>query len=259
MWLRRLVGIVMIITCIGLNVLTVLGIVVPDKTSRQVLAINSSAASTIKPVVQIAAPAVQLSGSPSSISAGASSGLTWSTTNNPTTCTASGSWHGDKTVFGSESTGRISNAGNYTYTLSCSNSGGKAEASTIITVGNAVAPAQTRTSVSTPSAAAAVYCGGRMPCFGSNDVGQHNVGGNCWGWNGDRVINISGFDAAFHQVKSGISNIQISQICGHDLAPSLSGGVAAEGRTRAHNQATKSNADTSEIPYFTGYFDGSKP
>lgn len=258
MWLRRLVGIVMIITCIGLNILTVLGIVVPDKTSKQVAAINSSAV-TVQPVVQVAAPVVQLSGQPTSISAGASSGLTWTTTNNPTMCTASGSWHGEKTAFGSESSGRISTAGNYAYTLSCSNAGGKAEATTTITVGNAIPPAQTRTSVSTPVAAAAVYCGGRMPCYSSHDVGQHGVSGNCWGWNGDRVINISGFDAAFHQVKSGISNIQISQICGHDLAPSLSGGVPAEGRTRAHNQSTKSNADTSEIPYFTGYFDASKP
>jgi hypothetical protein len=263
MWLRRLVAIVMILVCIGLNILTVLGIVLPDKTSQQVAVINSSAksGSAVATASAVAAPTVSLTSQPSTITAGASSGLTWSTTNSPSGCTAGGSWNGDKTAFGSESTGRISASGNYTYTLTCTNDGGKAEASTTVTVGNAVAPAQTHSSSSVPSATAtaATYCGGRLPCYGPRDIAGHASSGNCWGWNGDRVINISGFDAAYHEVKSGISSIQIGQICGHDLGPSLNGDVSAEGKSHVHNQTSKTNADANEIPYFTGYFDASKP
>lgn len=263
MWLRRLVGVFMILTLIGLNILTVLGVIVPDKAAKQAALIQAAPAQqAVAPVVVVPAPTVTLSGTPSTITAGASSGLTWTTTGSPDACSASGSWSGDKTAFGSESTGRIASSGNYTYTLSCSNAGGKGEATTTVTVGNAVAPAQTHSSTSSPSPAAAVtvYCGGRLPCYGPKDVGSHSGSGNCWGWNGERVINISGFDAAYHQVKSGISSIQISQVCGHDLAPSLSGQVGAEGKPgRDHNQNTKTNADANEIPYFTGYFDASKP
>ncbi len=265
MWLRRLVGIVMIVTCVGLSVLTVLGVVVPDKASKQAAILQASAAKSAMArddghtALPVAPPTVALSGQTSTISAGSSTGLTWTTTGSPTSCKASGSWDGDKTAFGSESTGRISSSGNYTYTLSCSNAGGVSEASTTITVGTAVAPAQTHTSATTPVAPTQVYCGGRLPCYGTREVGGHSDTGNCWGWNGERVINISGLDAAYHEVKSGISSIQIGSICGHDLGPALSGQASAEGKTRNHNQTTKSNADINEVPYFTGYFDANKP
>ena len=260
MWLRRMVAVFMIITCIGLNALTLLGILLPDKT-KQVASLPqttvTAASQSLPPI-----PTLTLSTSPSTIAAGGSSGLAWTTTGSPTSCTASGAWRGDKTPFGSESTGRIATSGNYVYALTCQNVAGKAVSTATVTVGTAIAPPKSIVTTTTPSpiaAPSATYCGGRTPCYGSHDVASHSGSGNCWGWNNERVINISGFDVAFHVVKSGISSIQISHICGHDLAPSLSGQVSAEGQSRNHNQSTKTNADSNEIPYFVGYFDPNKP
>jgi hypothetical protein len=252
MWLRRLVGIVMIAVCIGLNALTVIGLLAPAKKPSH--ATTSSSQASVESV-----PTLTLTSSPSSITAGSNSALSWSTSGNPSKCVASGNWGGEKTIFGSESTGRISQPGNYTYALVCENSAGKAEASTTITVGNVPAPQVSSTTKSTPSLQTARYCGGRLPCYGPHDVASHNTKGNCWGWNKDRVINISGFDAAYHEAKSGVSSIEVSQICGKDLSSSLNGGAEVEGQSHDHNQTTKDNSDANVIPYFVGYFDNSKP
>ncbi len=72
-------------------------------------------------------------------------------------------------------------------------------------------------------------------------------------------MNITGFDAAYHKGKSGISSIEVGGVCGKDLAGSLGGSVSADGQTRNHNSATKSNADRNMIPYFVGYYDANKP
>jgi len=76
------------------------------------------------------APTVTLVASPASILAGESSNLTWTTSNNPTSCNASGEWGGSKAVGGgTESTGALS-AGTYTYTIVCSNLAGTSPPST---------------------------------------------------------------------------------------------------------------------------------
>ena len=81
-------------------------------------------------------PVVSISASPSSIGTGSSSTLTWSATNSPTSCTASGnaSWTGAKSANGSQSTGVMTTAGTYTFTLSCNNSAGSGSKSVSITV-----------------------------------------------------------------------------------------------------------------------------
>jgi hypothetical protein len=78
-----------------------------------------------------AAPTVTLGVSPSSVSAGQSSVLTWASTN-ATACTASGAWSGSQPTSGSTSTGALNQSS--TYTLSCTGSGGTASASTTVTV-----------------------------------------------------------------------------------------------------------------------------
>lgn len=253
MWLRRLVGVVMILTCVGMNVLVLVGFFSPVKVSK---------VGFLTEAPTVAAPTVTISAKPDAISAGSYSALTWSTTGTPDTCEASDAWSGAKTPFGAESTGRIANPGNYNYTLTCTNKGGAAKASVVVAVGPAAAPppaAPKSNSGGSSSSTATTYCGGASPCYGPREVASHGGSGNCWGWNGDRVINISGLDAGYHQAKTGISTIEIGQVCGKDLAPSLSGSVSAGGQTRNHNQTTKSNADSNERPYFVGYFDSGKP
>jgi VWFA-related protein len=77
-----------------------------------------------------AAPVVTLSASPTTISSGASSTLSWSTTD-ATDCTASGGWSGTKATSGSES---VSPSATATYTLTCTGSGGSGNASATVTV-----------------------------------------------------------------------------------------------------------------------------
>lgn len=66
-------------------------------------------------------PTVSISASPSSIAAGDSVVLNWSTTN-ADGCQASGGWSGSKSVSGSETVGPIQQ--NTVFTLSCSGTGG---------------------------------------------------------------------------------------------------------------------------------------
>jgi hypothetical protein len=256
MWLRRLVGVVMILTCIGMNALVLIGFFSPVKVSKVGFL-------TEEPM--ITPPSVTISAKPDAISAGSYSALTWSTTNSPDTCTASDAWAGAKTPFGAESTGRIATPGNYSYTLTCTNKGGSAKASVAVAVGPSAAPPPAApksnsngSSTSTPSA---TYCGGASPCYGPRDVASHGSSGNCWGWLGTRVLNVSGFDAGFHAARSGVGNIQLSSICGKDLMPSISGQVSTGEYPSGHDHqlGAKNSSDTNYVGYFVGYFDSSKP
>src|SRR6202030_2469930 len=81
-------------------------------------------------------PTVVISLSPPTISSGASSTITWSSTN-ATSCTASGnwSWNGVVATGGSRATSQSgSSLYNVTYTLTCSGAAGSASSSAILTV-----------------------------------------------------------------------------------------------------------------------------
>ena len=75
-------------------------------------------------------PTVTLNAHPVSIKAGASSTLTWSSTN-ATTCEASGNWSGNKRLNGSEI---VSPGANSVYTLTCLGIGGSASDSATVSV-----------------------------------------------------------------------------------------------------------------------------
>ncbi len=67
-------------------------------------------------------PVVTISANPTSLAAGASSVISWSATNTPTSCTASGAWSGSKAVGGGTETVTVNATG--TYSLTCANAGG---------------------------------------------------------------------------------------------------------------------------------------
>jgi hypothetical protein len=77
------------------------------------------------------APTVSISVSPTTIVAGASATLTWSSTN-ATSCTASGSWSGTEATSGTQSVTPAVN-GSYSYTLTCTGAGGTAAATAVLT------------------------------------------------------------------------------------------------------------------------------
>jgi hypothetical protein len=243
----------MIMAFVIMNTLVVYGLFFA-KDTRQIPAVQ------VAQNVALPIPTVELKLEPSTITAGSFSGISWTTTGEPTSCKATGNWAGDKTMYGAESTGRVSKSGNYIYTLTCTNASGTAEAKGTLTVGNAVAPAQAVVTKTTASGGSgATYCGGRIPCYGPREIATHSGQGNCWGWNAGRVINITGFDTGYHKAKSGISNISVSGVCGTDLGPSLAGQVAAGGQTRDHLNSSKTNTNANEYPYFVGYYDAGKP
>lgn len=77
-------------------------------------------------------PTVTLSASPTTVSNGEATLLSWSTTN-ATSCNASGNWSGSRGSSGSESSGSLTSANN-TFTLSCSGAGGTTSATATVTV-----------------------------------------------------------------------------------------------------------------------------
>lgn len=76
-------------------------------------------------------PTVTISASPTTVSSGGTSMLTWSSTN-ATSCTASGAWSGAEATSGTQSTGALS--ANSSYTLTCQGAGGSAAQSATVTV-----------------------------------------------------------------------------------------------------------------------------
>ena len=90
-----------------------------------------SATQSATVTVSAESPTVTLQASPSSLRSGDSSTLSWSS-QNATSCTASGAWSGTKGVSGSQSTGPVKE--NSTYTLTCTGFGRSATQSATVSV-----------------------------------------------------------------------------------------------------------------------------
>lgn len=97
-----------------------------EKLGGRVTLIHPSKCSPTPP----AKPTVTLTADPTTIDAGESSTLTWSSTN-ATSCTASGGWSGTKATSGSTS---VSPTETVTYTLTCTGPGGTASDDATVTV-----------------------------------------------------------------------------------------------------------------------------
>lgn len=74
-------------------------------------------------------PSVTLTAAVGSVTSGAATTLTWSSTH-ATSCTASGAWSGTRATAGSEPTGALTSAA--TFTLTCTGSGGSGTASATV-------------------------------------------------------------------------------------------------------------------------------
>jgi hypothetical protein len=109
-------------------------------TTYSVTCSGAGGALTMSATVTVSAvptPTVSLSASPTSITAGQSSTLTWSSTN-ATSCTASNGWTGSKAIGNSEV---VTPTATTTYTLTCTGAGGtSAPQSTTVTVTSVTPP-----------------------------------------------------------------------------------------------------------------------
>src|SRR5882672_173175 len=123
-----------------------------------------------------ATPTVTFNAADTTVDAGGSTMLTWSSTD-ATSCVAAGAWSGSKPTSGNESTGALS--GNSTFTLSCSGTGGTLDKSVSITV-NSAAPGVTL--VATP---ASISAGGNSTLtWSSSDSTSCTASG---GWTGSKA------------------------------------------------------------------------
>jgi Cellulase (glycosyl hydrolase family 5)/Putative Ig domain len=101
-------------------------------SSGIVISVSDGTASASLPAfsIQVTAgvtnPTVALNASPSTVTAGSASTLSWSSTN-ASSCVASGSWSGSMGVSGTKGTGALSNT--VTYTITCSGASGTTPAS----------------------------------------------------------------------------------------------------------------------------------
>ncbi|TSC69191.1 MAG: Uncharacterized protein G01um101456_292, partial [Parcubacteria group bacterium Gr01-1014_56] len=91
---------------------------------------------TTSPPTSASVPTVSFSASPTSITSGQSSTLTWGSTD-ATSCSASGGWSGAQGTSGTQS---ISPTANTTYTLTCTGAGGSANQSSTVTVTSSAPP-----------------------------------------------------------------------------------------------------------------------
>ena len=115
--------------------------------------------------------------------------LTWSATNSPTSCTASGDWSGSKAVSGTNvSQGVLTVVKTYTYTLSCSNASGTGSASASVVVTSAT-PAP---SVSLSVSPASITSGGNSTLtWTTSNATSCNAGASPANsqWNGAKALN----------------------------------------------------------------------
>jgi len=118
----------------------------PASTTTYGLSCGNSAGTDTKSVTVTVnagttAPVVTLSSSPTSITSGNSSTLTWSTTGTSPACTASGGWSGSKNASGTQT---VSPNNTTSYSLSCTNSAGSdSKTATVTVTSSVVAPVVT--------------------------------------------------------------------------------------------------------------------
>ncbi len=190
----------------------------------------------------VSKPVVSLSISPQTITSGSSSTLSWSATNSPTSCTASGSWSGTKSSSGSASTG-TKTTGSYSYSLSCSNAGGSGSATVSQTV----------------NAPAVTYCGGLSNCYGVSDMAAHASSSSCWGRStyrtGGSYARVYNLNNAYNGTsKHHAGSVGFFNKCGQDITTCINGSSGCGSTTLNH-----SSSDLTKYSSPIGYYDPSKP
>ena len=141
--------------------------------------VNNSATVTVN-AAPAPVPTASLAASPSTIDQGQSSTLTWSS-NDATSCTASGAWSGAKATSGSQA---VSPGTTSSYTISCSGAGGSANNSATVTV-NPAPPATTAPTVSLNASPSSITKGSNITLtWSSTDASSCSASG---GWSGSKA------------------------------------------------------------------------
>ena len=226
---------------------------------------SSSATCSASRSAAASAPVVTISASPTSVTSGGSSTLTWSSTNSPTSCTASNGWSGAKAASGSQSTGSLSS--NTTYTLSCANASGSGSSSATVTVSGASSPDLTASVFSFPTTGTAGSAqnyiatisnvGSASTGIGFSNFFQVNSGSNGSGTSYDRTpISVSAVASGgsvniVDSIAFSSAGNKSVRVCA-DKTSSAGGGVITESNeTDASNCTGWTNVTVSAAP--SGY------
>jgi hypothetical protein len=113
------------------------------------------------------------------------------------------------------------------------------------------------------------------PCYGPNDLIPHNLVTDCWGYNGNRIVNVTSLNSLYHagqQQDLLTGTTTNTNLCGNiNLGPFLSGtnkvcktaGVttcAGAPLIGSHNHGSAPKNNTGVISsYLIGYYDVAKP
>lgn len=130
MWLKRAVGLMLIITFAAMITIVTKGIFLNSPETPSVAAPSPSRTQGTKGTP----PIITLSVEPSTNTIGAYSVVTWSVSGDSPTCRAEGEWQGERMLTGSMSTGKLVAAGTAEYRLICASDSGPAEKSVTLTV-----------------------------------------------------------------------------------------------------------------------------
>jgi len=189
-------------------------VVTPTVNSTYILTCSDADGGSVSQSVSvsIAPPTVTLSASPTSIAPGASSDLTWSTTN-ATSCTASNGWTGTKGISGTQS---VSPGVTTTYTLDCVGVGGSANGvrsvavvpvpvSSKFKIGDGVQTSSSLNVRSTPGITEGTIAGKQpLGAFGTVIGGPTVASSNTW-WNIDYVNSPDGWSTEGYLAKTTIT------------------------------------------------------
>lgn len=161
------------------NYLFTLSCAGPTGSNSVTLAVNVSPKSAPGTVVG-GTPVVTIGSNPIRVSVGGSATLSWSATNNPSSCVAGGDWGGGKSASGSASTGALTAARAYTFSLTCANRLGSGSAAVSV---NAIPPPTVALSVSPGS----INSGGRVTASWSTSGGPTSCVAGGTGWSGSKA------------------------------------------------------------------------
>ena len=128
MWIKRTVGVVIIVTMAVTGLILVKGVFFSkiNNVNDSSVVVTSGAQGT--------PPVITLSVEPQQQVVGQYSVLNWSVVGAAQSCKADGDWSGDKTSTGSASTGRLNDVRPYTFHLTCDSKYGRGEQTVTVNV-----------------------------------------------------------------------------------------------------------------------------
>lgn len=180
------------------------------------------------------APTVSLTASATTIPAGSTTTLKWSS-KNATSCVGSGGWTGTESTSGTHT---VSPASTTTYTLQCASSAATAETSTKVTV-DATAPVPAPTVTFSASSTAISAGGSSTLTWSTSNASSCTASG---GWTGTESV-------------SGTHGVSPTSTTTYTLACNGAGGNAQDSATVTVNATQSPPASGTSWVYYNGVFD----